>query len=94
LVSRLVSPALTGSGTAFCRADTYPGVAGRNDIAAQLTRVGFLQATITYAASSDIRIDLYCPSSRQQRSVDADFVSAAVARQLYEQVCTVVGSSE
>lgn len=79
--------------TAFCRAETYPGVPGHNEIANQLTRAGRIQATITFVAPLDVRIDLYCPASGQQRSSDANFVSAAEARQLYEQVCMLAGSS-
>ncbi len=80
--------------SAFCRAETYPGVPGRNDMASRLTHVGPLQATITFVAPTDIRIDLYCATRRQQRSADANFVSAAEARTAYEQVCASAGSPE
>jgi hypothetical protein len=77
--------------SAFCRAERYPGDSGRKDIASQLARLGPLQATITFAAPTNIRIDLYCSTRIRQRSVEANFVSAADVRHFYEQVCTSTG---
>jgi hypothetical protein len=75
--------------SASCRAETYPGLPGPRDLAAQASHLGPLQATLTLASPTDMRIDLYCQTSmRQQRSADGDFISAAGARGLYEQVCT------
>jgi hypothetical protein len=74
--------------SAFCSAETYPGVAGRNEMTSQLTHLGRLQATISFAAPTDIRIDLHCPNgSSQQRSADGDFISTTDVRALYKQVC-------
>jgi hypothetical protein len=81
--------------SAFCRAETYPGIAGRNEMLGQMTRAGSLQATITYGAPTGTQIDLYCSTSVQpQMSAGADFVSAAKARLLYRQVCRSVASPE
>jgi hypothetical protein len=75
--------------SAFCRAETYPGIPGPRDLAAQASRLGPLQATLTFASPTDMRIDLYCQTStRQQRPADGDFISATDARELYEHVCT------
>jgi hypothetical protein len=75
--------------SASCRAETYPGLPGSRDLAAQASHLGRLQVTLTFAGPTDMRIDLYCQTStRQQRSADGDFISAADARELYEQVCT------
>ena len=72
----------------FCRGDTYPGVAGRNDVASQLRVAGRIQATVTFPAPTDTRVNLYCAASSHQTSTEADFVSAADARLLYARVCT------
>jgi hypothetical protein len=74
--------------SAFCRGQTYPGVAGRNEMATQLGRGGRLLTSITFVAPTDIRVDLYCPAGSTQRSFDAEFVAAAEVRDLYKQVCT------
>jgi hypothetical protein len=76
----------------FCRAERYPGDSGRKDSASQLARVGPLLATITFAAPTDIRIDLYCSTRTRQRSAEA-FMSAVDARHMHEQVCLSTGSS-
>jgi hypothetical protein len=66
----------------FCRPQTLPGVPGPNDIASHLAGVGPLRATISFVAPTplagslrgyerDIRIDLYCSTSLQQRSADS-----------------------
>jgi hypothetical protein len=73
--------------TRFCTADEYPGVGGRKEMNGQLTRVGVLQATIIFKASTDILINLHCLAGLQQRSVDANFVPVAEARDLYHRVC-------
>jgi hypothetical protein len=90
----------------FCRPQTLPGVPGPNNIASRLAVVGPLRATISFVApiplagslrgyESDIRIDLYCSTSLQQRSADgADFITAAEARHIYQQVCALAGSSD
>ena len=78
--------------TAFCRGENYPGVAGRAEMATQLSRGGRLLASITFEAPRDIRVELYCPTSSTQRSFDAEYVSAAEVRGLHEQVCTPAGS--
>ena len=72
----------------FCRGDTYPGVAGRNDVASQLRDAGGIQATVTFLAPTDTRVNLYCAASSHQTSTEADFVSATDARLLYARVCT------
>src|SRR5438477_5979882 len=46
--------------TRFCKADEYPGVAGRKEMNSQLTRVGVLQATIIFKSPTDILINLHC----------------------------------
>jgi hypothetical protein len=75
--------------SASCRSQSYPGLPEPRDLAAQASHLGPLQATLTFASPTDMRIDLYCQSSTmQQRSANGDFVSATEARQLYEQVCT------
>ena len=75
----------------FCRAETYSGEPGPYESARQLSYAGPLQATITFVGPNNVRIDLYCLTSSQQRSADADFVSAAEARHLYDLVCTQAG---
>jgi hypothetical protein len=72
----------------FCRGDTYPGVAGRSDVGSQLRDAGAIQATVTFLAPSDTRVNIYCAASRHQTSTEADFVSVADARLLYARVCT------
>jgi hypothetical protein len=80
--------------SAACRTETYPGVPGPRDLAAQASRLGMLQATLTVASPAEMRIDLYCQTGRsEQRFADGDFISAAGARAIYEEVCTS-GSSE
>jgi hypothetical protein len=74
--------------SAFCHGEAYPGLPGRAELASQMASVGSLEATITFVAPTDIQLDLYCSRSLQQRSADADFVSAADAQDLYQQVCT------
>jgi hypothetical protein len=67
---------------------------GPRDLAAQASRLGTLQATLTFASSGGMRIDLYCQTgTSQQRLPDGDFISAADARELYKQVCTSSASS-
>jgi hypothetical protein len=78
--------------TAFCRGETYPGVAGRTDMATQLAGAGRLLATITFAAGAEIRIDLNCPDGNTQRTLDAEFVPAAEIRDLYARVCRPTAS--
>jgi hypothetical protein len=46
----------------------------------------------TFAAPTDIRIDLYCSTRTWQRSAEA-FMSAVDARHMHEQVCPSTGSS-
>jgi hypothetical protein len=46
----------------------------------------------TFAAPTDIRIDLYCSTRAWQRSAEA-FMSAVDARHMHEQVCPSTGSS-
>jgi hypothetical protein len=75
--------------SAGCRTETYPGLPGARDLAAQASHLGPLQAALTFASATVMRIDVYCQTSmRQQRSADGDFISAAGARELYEQFCT------
>src|SRR5438132_1480449 len=57
----------------FCRGDTYPGVAGRNDVASQLRDAGRIEATVTFLAPTDTRVNLYCAASSHQTSTEADF---------------------
>ena len=71
-----------------CRAESYPGLPGRRDLARQASRQGPLRATVTFAGPTEIRIDLYCQTgTRQQRTASGDFFSAADARVLYAQAC-------
>jgi hypothetical protein len=75
--------------SAGCRTETYPGVPGPRDLAAQASRLGILQATLSFASPAEMRIGLYCQNgTSQQRLADGDFISAADAHELYEQVCT------
>jgi hypothetical protein len=75
--------------SAACRTQTYPGLPGPRDLAAQASRLGMLQATLTFASPGEMRIDLYCQNgTTQQRSTSGDLISPVDARELYEQVCT------
>jgi hypothetical protein len=76
--------------SAFCRAEHYPGVAGRDEMKDYVSRLGVLQAEITYVGSTEIHLDLYCPTAWKVQSIDADFVTVGVAeaRELYAQACS------
>jgi hypothetical protein len=75
--------------SAACRTETYPGLPGPRDLTAQARRLGVLQATLTFASPTEMHLNLYCQTGmNQQRLADGDFISAAGARELYEQVCT------
>jgi hypothetical protein len=79
--------------SAFCRAETYPGLTGRKEMASQLRRAGRMQATITFMAPTGTRVGLHCLTSSRQQSTTAAYVSAAEARVLFESVCSQAGST-
>ena len=79
----------------ICRAKTYPGIGGPDELETLLARAGRLQATITFVDPTVIQIDLYCSTSVQRQMSDGtDYMSAAEARALYDQVCASRGSRE
>jgi hypothetical protein len=41
----------------FCRGDLYPVVAGGNDVASQVRDAGGIEATVTFLAPADTRVN-------------------------------------